>query len=66
MKNLKTISVTTEGNAKRMAITFDVVDETTGKVTNPNVKTNRVVVDASALEAIGVLEVYAQGIVDTE
>lgn len=65
MKNVKTISVTTEGSGKRMAITFDVVDES-GKVTNPNKKTNRVVVDEAALEAITILESYAQSVVDSE
>lgn len=65
MKNIKTISTTTEGNAKRMAITFDVVDET-GKVIKSNNKTNRVVVDEAALESISILETYAQSIVDAE
>lgn len=65
MNNLKTISVTTEGNSKRMAITFDVVDES-GKVTNSNKKTNRVVMDEEALVAIKILEKYGQSIIDAE
>ena len=65
MNNLKTISVTTEGNAKRMAITFDQVDES-GKVVKSNIKTNRVVMDEKALAAISILETYAQGIIDAE
>lgn len=65
MNNLKTISVTTEGNSKRMAITFDVVDES-GKVTNSNKKTNRVVMDEEALAAIKILENYGQSIIDAE
>mgnify|MGYP003303300014 CR=1 FL=1 len=65
MNNLKTISVTTEGSAKRMAITFDEVDES-GKVVKSNIKTNRVVMDENALKAIATIEAYAQGIIDAE
>ena len=65
MNNVKTISVTTEGNAKRMAITFDTVDGS-GKVVKSNIKTNRVVMDERVLAAISTLEVYAQSIVDAE
>ena len=65
MNNLKTISVTTEGNAKRMAITFDTIDES-GKVIKSNNKTNRVVMDSDALASIMVLETYAQSIIDAE
>ena len=65
MNNVKTISVTTDGNSKRVAITFDVVDGS-GKVINPNNRTNRVVVDEEALNAISILESYVQGVVDAE
>lgn len=65
MNNVKTISITTEGNGKRMAITFDVVDES-GKVTASNKRINRVVVDETVLEAIKVVDTYAQNAVDAE
>lgn len=65
MNNVKTISITTEGNGKRMAITFDVVDKS-GKVTASNKRINRVVVDETVLEAIKVVDVYAQNAVDAE
>lgn len=65
MNNVKTISTTTEGNGKRMAITFDVVDES-GKVTTSNKRINRVVVDENVLEAIKVVDAYAQNAVNAE
>lgn len=66
MNNVKSFAVATDGSGKRIAITLDVVDEETGKVTNSNKKTNRLVVDDEVLEAIKVIENYAQGVVDAE
>ena len=66
MKNIKGIAVATDGSLKRMAITYDVIDEATGKVIEPNVKTNRVVTDADVLAEIAKIEQFAQSIVEAE
>lgn len=65
MKNIKGIATTSDGNMKRIAITYDEIDET-GKVIKSNVKLNRLVTDETALSAITTLETYAQSIVDSE
>jgi hypothetical protein len=66
MKNIKGLAVATDGSLKRMAITYDEIDETTGKVINSNVKANRVVTDESVLDAIKLVEQLAQTIIDAE
>lgn len=65
MKNIKGIAMATDGRMKRIAITYDEIDET-GKVINSNVKTNRVVTDSETLETIDKLTDFAQKIVDAE
>lgn len=65
MKNIKGIAMATDGRMKRIAITYDEIDET-GKVINSNVKTNRVVTDSATLETIDKLTDFAQKIVDAE
>lgn len=65
MNNIKGFAVATDGNMKRIAITYDVVDES-GKVINPNVRVNRVVTDKDVLNGIAQIESYAQEIVDAE
>lgn len=65
MNNVKAYAIAAEGSTKRMAVTFDVVDDI-GKVTNPNKKTNRVIVDEAVLKAVKILDVYAQSIADSE
>ena len=66
MKNIKGIAVATDGSLKRMAITYDEIDEETGKVTSPNVKANRVVTDAEVLGEIAKIEQFARSIIDAE
>ena len=66
MRNIKGIAFATDGSLKRMAITYDEVDESTGKVINSNAKTNRVVTDDTILESIASIEGFAQGIIDAE
>lgn len=63
MKNIKGFAVGTDGNMKRIAITYDEIDDT-GKVVNPNVKVNRIVTDADALAAIDTILDYAQGVIE--
>ena len=66
MKNIKGIAIATDGNLKRIAVTYDEIDETTGKIVNSNVKANRVVTDGIVLESIATIEGFVQEIIDAE
>ena len=59
MINIKAIATATDGSVKRMAITYDLINDE-GKVIKANAKLNRVVVDEEALTAINTLEKLAQ------
>ena len=63
MKNIKGFAVSTDGTMKRLAITYDVIDEN-GKVTRANVRVNRLVTDETVLNAIDVLLTHAQTIIE--
>lgn len=65
MKNIKGIAFANDGNMRRLAITYDEVNSD-GKVTNPNVKVNRVVTDEECFKALTTVEAYAQSIVNEE
>ena len=64
MINIKAIATATDGSVKRMAITYDVINDE-GKVTSANAKLNRVVIDQAALKAIDTLEQLAQESITT-
>lgn len=63
MKNIKGFAIATDGNMKRIAITYDEIDDT-GKVINGNVKINRIITDTEALTAVNNLETFGQTIID--
>ena len=65
MKNIKGFAVGTDGTMKRIAITYDEIDES-GKVINSNVKVNRIVTDSEALSAIDTILGYAQDVIEGE
>lgn len=65
MKNIKGIAVASDGNMKRIAITYDEIDDI-GKVINSNIKVNRLVTDEDSLGAIAILENYVQSIINEE
>lgn len=65
MKNVKGFAVASDGNMKRIAITYDEIDET-GKITNANVKVNRIISDSGVLAAISEIEEFAQAVIDSE
>lgn len=65
MKNVKCYAIANDGEAKRIAITFDEVNEE-GKIINPNKKVNRVITNQEALKAAMVIGKLAQTIVDGE
>ena len=62
MNNLKGYAIATDGTMKRIAITYDVVDDN-GKVVNQNVKVNRIVTDEIALEHIEYLDSYCKEVI---
>ena len=65
MKNLKGIAVVTDGNTKRIAITYDVINDK-GEATSVNKRINRIVTDSEVLNNILVVESYAQTIIDSQ
>ena len=66
MNNIKGFAVITDGNTKRIAITYDVINDETGVVMEQNKKINRIITVDSAKESVKTLEDYAQGIIDSE
>lgn len=64
MINIKAIATASDGSVKRMAITYDVINDE-GKITSSNAKLNRVVIDQTALKAIDTLEQLAQESITT-
>ena len=65
MKNIKGIAVVTDGNLKRIAVTFDVVEED-GTISKINQRINRVITDSEVLKQVAEVESYAQKIVDEQ
>ena len=65
MKNIKGFAVASDGNMKRIAITFDEISDT-GKVINSNVKMNRFISDENVLAAVSTLEQYGQIVIDEQ
>lgn len=63
MLNIKSLSIATDGAYKRIAITYDEIDNV-GKVINSNARVNRVVVDNNILDAIASIENFARLIVE--
>lgn len=63
MNNVKGYAIATDGAMKRIAVTYDVIEESTGKVTNSNVKINRIVTDEKALECIAYLDNYCHEVI---
>jgi hypothetical protein len=65
MKNIKGFAVASDGNMKRIAITYDELDDS-GKVINSNVKVNRLITDSDAISAITTIESYVQTVIDEQ
>lgn len=51
---------------KRMSITYSEIDESTGKITSDNKRTDVVVTDADAKSGIDTLISFAQSIIDSQ
>lgn len=65
MNNIKALAILPDGNMKRIAITYDELNDE-GKVINSNVKVNRIITDEDVLAAVEVIEDYAQSVVDAQ
>jgi len=63
LKNIKGFSVSTDGTMKRIAVIYDVIDES-GKVTKANARINRLVTDEITLNAIDELLTYSQNLIE--
>lgn len=63
MRNVKGYAVASDGNMKRIAITYDEIDNT-GKVVSSNVKVSRLISDEEVLYANSVIETFAQNVVN--
>ena len=58
MINIKGIAIAQDGAMKRMAVTYDKIDDN-GKIINPNVRFNRVITDGNILGTVAQLEDFA-------
>lgn len=63
MKNIKGFAVANDGAMKRIAVTFDEINDK-GEVINANVKMNRIVTDEKTLKAIETVQKFAESIVE--
>lgn len=63
MKNIKGFAVANDGTMKRIAVTFDEINDK-GEVINANVKMNRIVTDEKTLKAIETVQKFAETIVE--
>jgi len=63
MKNIKGFAVASDGAMKRIAVTYDEINDK-GEVINANVKMNRIVTDEKTLKAIEAVQKFAESIVE--
>lgn len=63
MNNIKGYAIANDGSMKRIAITYDVIDEF-GKPVKMNAKTSNFITDYEVLNAVSVLEQYALSVVN--
>ena len=63
MKNIKGFAVANDGTMKRIAVTFDEINDK-GEVINANVKMNRIVTDEKTLKALETVKKFAETIVE--
>ncbi len=66
MNNIKGYAIASDGNMKRIAITYDEIDPKTGKPTSLNKKVNQYITDEAILDIVAELDAYVQGIVDAQ
>ena len=62
MVNLKGFAVATEGDLKRLIVTYDTINED-GDITNRNKKLNKIIVDDDILNTVSTLETFAKSLI---
>lgn len=62
MENIKGIAIVTDGSQKRIAVTYDEINDE-GEIIKPNVRVNRVIMNENAKNAVSILEDYAKQII---
>ena len=65
MNNIKGFAIANDGSMKRIAITYDVVDDASGQPVKMNVKTSNFITDNDVLSAVSTIESYSQSVVDS-
>ena len=55
MNNIKGFAIANDGSMKRIAITYDVVDDASGKPVKMNVKTSNFITDNDVLSAVSTI-----------
>jgi hypothetical protein len=63
MKNIKGFAVANDGAMKRIAVTYDEINDK-GEIINANVKMNRIVTDEKTLKALETVQKFAETIVE--
>lgn len=63
MKNIKGFAVANDGAMKRIAVTYDEINDK-GDIINANVKMNRIVTDEKTLKALETVQKFAETIVE--
>jgi hypothetical protein len=63
MKNIKGFAVANDGAMKRIAVTYDEINDK-GEIINANVKINRIVTDEKTLKALETVQKFAETIVE--
>lgn len=65
MNNIKGFAIANDGNMKRIAVTYDQINDD-GKVVKSNMKMNRIVTDPAIIESINKLWDYSCFITNEE
>lgn len=65
MNNIKGFAIANDGNMKRIAVTYDQINDD-GKVVKSNMKMNRIVTDSEIIESINKLWDYSCFITNEE
>jgi len=64
MINVKGFAIANDGDMKRIAITYDKVDDVTGKPIEQNVKVSNFITDKETLEALFVVDSYVHSVIN--
>lgn len=63
MINLRGFAVATEGNLRRLVITYDTINEN-GDITNRNKKVNKIITNENILNNVSAIEEFINTIIE--